>query len=144
MDDIHSSRDNLSIEIDLNGSVPVYRQIANSIRARLAAGAPRPGDSLPPVRQLAIALSVHFNTVAEAYRILEEEGWVVSRRRLGTVVRERPPVSPSAGEQDLLLACFSRELLHLAAPYLAKGISPGVLAETASTTLSSEDRRNRL
>ena len=82
------------IRIDLAASVPAYRQIANAIRALLVAGAFPIGDPLPTVRQLAVDLGVHHNTVAEAYRVLSEEGWLDLRRRHGAIVLDRSRPRP--------------------------------------------------
>lgn len=67
---------------------PIYNQIADQIRYRIAAGQLRPGDDLPPIRSLAESLRVNPNTVARAYRELEQEGLVEKRRTTGTFVRE--------------------------------------------------------
>ena len=77
------------LRIDLSSSVPAYRQIAGGIRTMLVAGGFGPGDLLPTIRQLATDLGIHPNTVAEAYRLLAEEGWVRpapanGRRRAGS------------------------------------------------------------
>jgi DNA-binding transcriptional regulator YhcF (GntR family) len=61
----------MTFRIDLKSSVPVYRQIVDSLRIMLVNGALRPGDQLPPVRTLATDLGVHFNTVAAAYETSE-------------------------------------------------------------------------
>src|SRR5918993_1429978 len=100
------------IRIDLSADSPAYRQIVDSIRAALVAGELRPGYLLPPVRQLALDLGVHFNTVAEAYRNLAEEGWLDLKRRRGAVVLDRkvpPKPTPERLEQ------FSRRLRELVA-----------------------------
>jgi DNA-binding transcriptional regulator YhcF (GntR family) len=54
------------IQIDLDSTTPVNRQIVDQLRLQLVAGGIRPGDALPSVRRLAIDLGVHFNTVADA------------------------------------------------------------------------------
>src|SRR6267378_4196576 len=77
------------LRIEMNAATPAYRQIVDSIRTALVAGDLQPGDPLPPVRQLAVDLGVHFNTVAEAYRILAEEGWLDLKRRRGALVISR-------------------------------------------------------
>src|SRR5436305_11634340 len=84
----------LIIKIDLSGDAPAYRQIVDALRHALVAGEIVPGHILPPVRQLAVDLGVHFNTVAEAYRILAAEGWLDLKRRRGALVlsRETPPL----------------------------------------------------
>jgi DNA-binding transcriptional regulator YhcF (GntR family) len=109
----------MTITIDLDSAAPVYRQIVDAIRAYLVDGTLGPGDQLPPVRQLAVDLGVHFNTVAEAYRMLADEGWLDLRRRRGAVViaRERPASEPD--ERDRL----TRRLRELVAELQARGLS---------------------
>ncbi len=65
---------NLNITIDLRSDVPAYVQIIESIQRLAASGALEPGDQLPTVRQLAADLRVNFNTVARAYRMLDDAG----------------------------------------------------------------------
>ena len=64
----------LNLDIDMQSNVPIYIQIANQIRHKIAAEELRPGDQLPTVRQVAADLRVNFNTVARAYRLLDEAG----------------------------------------------------------------------
>ena len=66
----------LSIEVDLEGTIPLYQQIADGIRALIARGALAGGAELPSVRQLGTQVGVNLNTVARAYRILAEEGLI--------------------------------------------------------------------
>ena len=54
----------LRVSLNLESSVPAYRQIANDLRRHLVEERLKPGDLLPPIRQLAVDLGVHFNTVA--------------------------------------------------------------------------------
>src|SRR5579871_3730867 len=83
------SADAIRLRIDLTSPSPAYRQIVDGLRTFLVDGVLRAGDILPPVRDLAFELGVHFNTVAEAYRILAEEGWLDLKRRRGALVVER-------------------------------------------------------
>ena len=70
----------LRVSLNLESSVPAYRQIANDLRRHLVEERLKPGDLLPPIRQLAVDLGVHFNTVALAYRMLADEGWLSELR----------------------------------------------------------------
>jgi len=115
-----------TIRIDLASPTPAYRQIANAVRAELVAGAFQPGDQLPTVRQLAMDLGVHHNTVAEAYRLLCEEGWLDMRRRHGVTVRSRQAPAPAPSAQD----AFARRLQELAAEASAEGLATTTIAET--------------
>jgi DNA-binding transcriptional regulator YhcF (GntR family) len=80
----------LRVSLDLESPTPAYRQIANDLRRHLVEEQLKPGDLLPPVRQLAVDLGVHFNTVALAYRLLADEGWLELKRRRGAAVLARP------------------------------------------------------
>ena len=71
---VHQMARSAQLKIDIASEVPAYRQIADQVRALIVEGALEPGDSLPPVRKLALDLGIHFNTIAEAYRTLEREG----------------------------------------------------------------------
>jgi GntR family transcriptional regulator len=106
------------LHIDLRSAAPVYRQIVDGLRALLVAGAFRPGDKLPTVRQMAIDLGVNHNTVAEAYRMLAEEGWLDLKRHHGATVlaRERQRAGPKRHED------FAQHLRELAARAVADGL----------------------
>ena len=86
------------LNIDLASAVPAYRQVVDGLRALLVSGQLAPGQKLPPVRQLASDLTVHHNTVAEAYRVLAGEGWLDLRRGRGATVLARQ--APQAAPQD--------------------------------------------
>jgi DNA-binding transcriptional regulator YhcF (GntR family) len=90
------------IQIDLASPVPAYRQIADAIRQLLVNRELLPGQQLPTVRQLAIDLTVHHNTVAEAYRLLSEEGWLDLKRRRGARVLARATPNTTARERGAL------------------------------------------
>lgn len=65
-----------SLVVDLDSAVPLYRQIADGVRALIARGALEEGAELPSVRALGGMLGVNLNTVAKAYRVLADEGVV--------------------------------------------------------------------
>src|SRR4051812_38509186 len=110
----------LRVSINLESSVPAYRQIANDLRQHLVEERLKPGDLLPPVRQLAVDLGVHFNTVALAYRILADEGWLELKRRRGAMVVARNAPRPVDRRQvDHLL----RRLAQIAAELRGAGMS---------------------
>src|SRR5262245_22422720 len=89
-----------TITIDLNSSIPVYRQIVDAMRHLLVDGTLEPGDPVPTVRQLALDLGVHFNTVAQAYRVLADEGWLDLKPRRGAVVLDRQKPDPPTKERQ--------------------------------------------
>jgi GntR family transcriptional regulator len=77
------------LTIRLDSPVPLVDQILQGIRQRIASGELPPGTVLPTVRQLAADLGVNFNTVARAYRALEDDGLVHTVRGRGTEVAAR-------------------------------------------------------
>jgi len=74
------------IIIDENDSRPIYQQIADEIRFLIARGELTENDSLPAVRQLAGDLGVNLNTVATAYRQLQNEGLLAIKHGAGVFV----------------------------------------------------------
>ncbi|MCP3978400.1 MAG: GntR family transcriptional regulator [bacterium] len=76
----------LKLGIDRGLSDPVYEQVAGQLRRMVATGVLSPGTLLPSVRQLAGDLGVNLNTIARAYRLLEEEGFILIRGRVGAEV----------------------------------------------------------
>lgn len=81
----------LILQIDFRSGLPIYTQIVNQIHAQIASGILQPGDQLPTVRALAEELRVNFNTVARAYRILDEERIISTQQGRGTYITEIPP-----------------------------------------------------
>ena len=107
------------LDIDLDAPTPVYRQIADGLRAMLVAGdGPPPGETLPTVRRLAADLGVHHNTVAQAYRLLADEDWLELTRGRGATVRRRSRPRPEAGARD----GFERRLESLVSEGVAGGL----------------------
>lgn len=77
-------------------------RLARAIRGRIYRGSLGPGARLPTVRELAEQLELAPNTVAKAYRSLEEDGLIEGRGRRGTFVAERLPARPP--DRELRLA----------------------------------------
>jgi GntR family transcriptional regulator len=83
--------------------VPIYQQIVDQIQFRIMSGQLSVGDELPAIRTLAESLRVNPNTVARAYRELENDGLVEKRRTTGTFVAELP-LNRSIAQRRRLLA----------------------------------------
>ena len=81
----------LTLNLDIRSGLPIYTQIVNQIQRQLVNGILKPGDQLPTVRALAQELRVNFNTVARAYRILDEERIISTQQGRGTYITEIPP-----------------------------------------------------
>jgi GntR family transcriptional regulator len=81
----------LTLELDFHSGLPIYTQIVNQIQSQLVNKVIKPGDQLPTVRALAQELRVNFNTVARAYRILDEARIISTQQGRGTYITEVPP-----------------------------------------------------
>lgn len=78
------------LEIDRADPTELYDQVAAEIRRAIADGEARPGERLPPARDLASVLKVNTNTVLRALRLLREEGLLEFRRGRGITVAGTP------------------------------------------------------
>jgi len=76
----------LAVKVVRESDDAVYEQIARQIRAGVGSGTLQAGALLPSVRTLALDLGINLNTVARAYRLLEEEGFVTIQSRRGVCV----------------------------------------------------------
>src|SRR5919109_340301 len=81
----------LMLHIDFRSGLPIYTQIVNQVQTQVAGGILKPGDQLPTVRALAEELRVNFNTVARAYRILDEARIISTQQGRGTYITDVPP-----------------------------------------------------
>lgn len=87
-------------------------EIAADVEGAIGQGALRPGESLPPLRELAGELGVNPNTVAAAYRLLRDRGVIETAGRRGSRVRARP-------------ATTSRDDIRVEAPPGGRDLSTG-------------------
>lgn len=76
----------MNIELDFRSSIPIYVQIIEQIKRLVDSGELKPGDQLPTVRQLATEVRVNFNTIARAYRALDDAGFISTQHGRGTYI----------------------------------------------------------
>ena len=79
----------MEIEINMSSATPVYEQIVQQVKQGVLDGALKSGDNLPAIRQLAGDLNLNQNTIAKAYKMLEQQHVTVNRGRRGTCIHER-------------------------------------------------------
>jgi len=123
----------MNLELDFRSGIPIYLQVVERIKERLAAGQLKPGDQLPTVRSLALELRVNFNTIARAYRIMDESGIISTQQGRGTYILEVP--TPEVSESIRLKA-----LEDLTQRYISDaerlGVSPEELDEALNKQLT--------
>lgn len=78
----------MQIHVSDSDGTPFYQQVVTQIKFLVASGRLEEGEQLPPVRKLAEQLLINPNTVARAYRELEAEGVVASKRGAGVFVSD--------------------------------------------------------
>lgn len=103
------------LPLNPDSPVPLYHQIAEALRYRIAVGAIPAGAALTPVREAAGQWSVNLHTVRRAYAELEEQGLVVTRCPSGTFVRHTVGAAPSGSRSPRRLARFLERITREAA-----------------------------
>ena len=76
----------LDVKLDRGDPTDLYEQVAGEIRRAIADGEAKPGERLPPAKDLAAVLGVNTNTVLRALRVLRDEGLLEFRRGRGITV----------------------------------------------------------
>ncbi len=76
-------------KIDESSGIPIWLQVKNGLIHMIMSGKFQVGSQLPTVRELAVILSINYNTVSKVYAELERESYITSLRGRGTFVAER-------------------------------------------------------
>ena len=115
------------IRLDFRSGVPIYVQIMEQIEHLVATQELHPGDQLPTVRELATELKVNWNTIARAYRLLDEAHLISTQRGRGTYVWEAP-------SEETLRQLHQEGLDGLTRRYLREAAQRGCTPEEVNTT----------
>ncbi len=99
------------VSIDPRDKTPIYTQLERGLRAAMATRRLRPGDQLPTVRQLAVALKINANTVGRVYADLERSGAIETRRGVGSFVTATAESARPPKEHDKRLRAFVTRVL---------------------------------
>jgi GntR family transcriptional regulator len=111
--------------VDATSRIPIYRQVADQIRAAIARGRLKPNGKLPSVRDLSRKLVINPNTVARVYSELERDGLLVTRQGLGVYVAQ-----PGS---DLTKKARRERLLTLLDGFFTEAVLMGFTADEVST-----------
>jgi GntR family transcriptional regulator len=110
----------------------MYLQIMEQVKQKVAVGDWAPGDEIPSIRQLAVALRVSLITVKRAYLELEREGVIVTQHGKGSTVAAAP---------DLRQHLYDEELAHHVAQVARLGALLGVAPEELVSRLRDATER---
>jgi GntR family transcriptional regulator len=106
---------NIHLTLDFRSGLPIYVQITDQIRELVAKGELQQGDQLPTVRQLATDLRINWNTVARAYKLLDEAGLISTQQGRGTYIWEAPSEETTSQLRQQALDGLTRRYLVEAA-----------------------------
>jgi DNA-binding transcriptional regulator YhcF (GntR family) len=127
----------MDIEVHVNAPEPVYEQIVRQIHDAVKSGRLKPDAPLPTVRQLADDLRLNRNTVARAYKLLEDQGVILTAGRKGTFVRyeaAREVEKVKAGRAERLMRRLIKTLV-------LEGMSRREIANIFNDALGVETRK---
>jgi len=107
----------MDIQIDFQSGIPLFEQIAYQILSLIEKGQLSAGDQLPTIRKLAVELGINFNTVARAYRLLDQRTVISTQQGRGTYIlpekkRGRPKKNPPETIEKLT-RFYIRKAKHL-------------------------------
>jgi GntR family transcriptional regulator len=126
-----------NLRIEATG-VPIYVQLREQLLAAIGAGELKPGDQMPTMRQVAVALRIDLNTVRHAYDGLERMGALRLERGRGSFVAD-PPAAAARAAQVEAAETIARQTLAKAK---VAGVEPELLLERlAALSTNKEDFR---
>jgi GntR family transcriptional regulator len=126
-----------NIRLDFRSGTPIYTQIVEQVKQQIVSGELKPGDQLPTVRALALELRVNFNTVARAYRLLDEAGIISTQQGRGTYILEIPPPEHTDKLRQQSLRTLTRDYLNES---FRLGCTRAEILETLKEQLEIESR----
>jgi len=125
----------MNLELDFRSGIPIYLQVVDRIKEMIADGHIKPGDQLPTVRALATELRVNFNTVARAYRLLDEARVISTQQGRGTYILEMPPPETTEAMRRTTIATLTERYL---ADATRLGFSPEEIQKILREHISKE------
>jgi GntR family transcriptional regulator len=126
------------IIVSLSDPRPLYLQVMEQIKRRVAVGDLPPGTELPSIRQLAADLNISVITIKRAYLELEREGVIFTRQGKGSVVADKPGLQASIQEREL------SELLEKAAELgVLLGLSKTEMQRRIAEAIEKQQRKNK-
>jgi GntR family transcriptional regulator len=126
------------IIVSLGDPRPLYLQVIEQIKRRVAVGDLPPGTELPSIRQLAADLNISVITIKRAYLELEREGVIFTRQGKGSVVADKPGLQASIQEREL-----SEHLEKAADLGVLLGLSKTEMQRRIAEAIEKQQRKNK-
>lgn len=127
----------MDIQLDPMSAVPLYQQLRDRVVEALAEGRLSRGETLLPVRTLAVAFGVNPATMAKGYDLLRSEGLVASSPKVGTFVARDAADAPT---DPVFPETWTPRLRTLLAEARAQGLTPAEIRRHCDDVLAAFDR----
>lgn len=128
--------EDMFISIDFGSDIPIYEQIKRQIVLGINKGQLKEGEVLPSVRQLGTDIGVNLHTVNKAYKELQNMGYVVIDRRVGTMISDKIPKLNGKEMENYL-----NEIEFLVADWVNRGGSKDELHNIIENMLNAPEGR---
>ncbi len=129
----------MNLKIDFRSGIPIYLQVVDRIKEMIVDGRLKPDDQLPTVRALAQELRINFNTVARAYRIMDEARIISTQQGRGTYITEIPPPEVSERLRHEALEALTQRFITEA---IRLGFSEREVSQMVRDSLKSRKETN--
>jgi GntR family transcriptional regulator len=131
----------LIFSLDTANGMPIYRQIIQQIEYAILSGRMGPGDKLPTIRSLAVALKINPNTIAKAYGELEIRGVLATQVGSGTYVSDKAPLLGEALDAEEGLNRKIREVVgRFVQDMKDLGVEGGELINVVTNHINSTEK----
>jgi GntR family transcriptional regulator len=107
------------LKIDPSSYVPIYEQIKKEIKLKIALGILEVNEPLPSIREMSSELLLNPNTIARAYRELEREGFIYTKKGIGCFISDRSSTLIKRERTKILGGVF-KEAIDIAKKYQLK------------------------
>jgi len=98
------------IKVETKSFIPIYEQIKKELKSKISQGILKANEPLPSIRELATQLLINPNTVARAYRELEQEGFIYTRKGKGCYVSDNSSSLVKEEGTNVLNQAFDRAI----------------------------------
>lgn len=98
------------IKVDTKSFIPIYEQIKKEIKSKVSLGVLKPNEPLSSIRELATQLIINPNTVARAYRELEQEGFIYTQKGRGCYISDNSASLINQERTNILNQVFDRAI----------------------------------
>jgi GntR family transcriptional regulator len=127
------------LHVDEQDDRPIYLQIVRQIRDQIGNGTLKPGDELPPIRELADSLGINLHTVRSAYLKLREDGVITMRLGRRAKISKLPERTSESKRRDAL----QQRLNELITDALLEGIATDDIRELVDQRLHVVDENSK-